>query len=103
MKKLTEKSGETLVETLCAMLIVTVVMLCLSTAIVSAARVNARVRDRDVSFRADDMAYSAPLSLTVKSENGTEKTYSVGEYMGSGRNDTAIYHYYGALPTNGGN
>lgn len=102
VKKLRAQSGETLIETLCALLIVVVVMLCLSTSIVSAARVNAQVKDRDVSFRTEDMAYSKSLTVTIQGGN-VSATYAVGEYVGSGNNNTASYHYYGALPKNGGN
>ena len=44
MKKLLSSRGETLIESLCAVLIVTLVMLFLSTAIATAARVNHQVR-----------------------------------------------------------
>lgn len=105
MKKRNSKSGETLVETLCAMLIVTVVMLCLSTAIVSAARVNAQVRQRDVAFHTEDMSYSGQLTMTVKDSSGREETFAVGEYVGSAdaEKNSATYRYYGAAPQNGGN
>ena len=50
MNKLREKSGETLVETLAALLVATLVLLFLSTAIVTAARINKKVKDTDTSF-----------------------------------------------------
>lgn len=51
MDKLRTKRGETLVETLAALLVATLVLLFLSTAIVTAARINKQVRDTDTSFR----------------------------------------------------
>ena len=44
MKKLLQKRGETLVESLVSILLVTFIMLFLSTAIVAAARINRQLR-----------------------------------------------------------
>ena len=51
MKKLQNRRGETLIETLTALLIATLVCLFLATAIVTGSRVNAKVRETDVSFQ----------------------------------------------------
>ena len=48
MRKLRTQTGETLVETLAAILVVALVFLFLATAIITASRVNAGVRDTDV-------------------------------------------------------
>lgn len=53
MKKLRSRRGETLVETLVSLLIVVLCLSFLATAIVTAARVNAGVRDTDVSVQYD--------------------------------------------------
>ena len=61
MRKLSDHSGETLVETLLAILVMLLVMLFLSTSIVTAQKVNATGRHVDTSF-----TYG-----TTESENGT--------------------------------
>ena len=53
MKKLLQKRGETLVESLVSILLVTFIMLFLSTAIVAAARINRQLRDTDISYKSD--------------------------------------------------
>lgn len=56
--RLTDISGETLIETLVATLIIALVMLMLCTAIVSAAKINASARDTGTSFNQDAPAGS---------------------------------------------
>ncbi len=65
MKKLRSQAGETLVETLTAILIVTLVFLFLTTAIVVASKVNAAVRSYDLSFSYDDAAPGASQTLIM--------------------------------------
>ena len=55
MKKMGSCRGETLVESLCAILVLTVVFLFLCGAVVSAARSNAQIKGADQSFRYEDM------------------------------------------------
>ena len=50
MKKLRTPAGETLVETLFAMLVITLALVMLAGAIVSAARVNSRTRELNTQF-----------------------------------------------------
>ena len=75
MKKLHCARGETLIESLCAILLVALVMLFLSTAIVTAARINFQVRDTDITFRTDG---ATEKDTTVKffDENGAELPYT---------------------------
>lgn len=54
LSKLRSASGETLVETLCSLLIITLSMMFLATALVSASRANAAFDADDVSFSMDD-------------------------------------------------
>lgn len=54
MKKLLENGGETLIESLVGILVVALVMLFLSTAVATAARINHKVRNTDVAFVSDD-------------------------------------------------
>lgn len=67
--RLTDISGETLVETLVATLIMALVMLMLCTAIVSAAKINASARDTGTSFNQGAAAGSAeevkPIGVSV--------------------------------------
>lgn len=50
MKRLCSKSGETLVETLLAMIIISFVFIFLAGSIVSAAKVNSGVKNEDTAF-----------------------------------------------------
>ena len=76
MKKLFSRRGETLVESLCAILVITVVFLFLCGAVVSAARSNAQIRGANQSFRYEDMEVSGTKNLVV---NGN--TYTVKEWV----------------------
>lgn len=69
-KKLRSQRGDTLVETLAALLIVVLTMAFLATSIVTAARINAGVRETDTSLRYDG---SAPVqgTLTITRQGGT--------------------------------
>ena len=83
MKKLQNRCGETLIETLTALLIATLVCLFLATAIVTGSRVNAKVRETDVSFQyAADGAAGNNLTLTVTGNGGTpvSETITVQEF-----------------------
>lgn len=71
MKKLHCAQGETLVESLCAILLVALVMLFLSTAIATAARINLQVRDTDITFRTDG-ATVENATIHFYDENGAE-------------------------------
>lgn len=83
MKKLQNRHGETLIETLTALLIATLVCLFLATAIVTGSRVNAKVRKADVSFQyVADGAAGNNLTLTVTGNGGTpvSETITVQEF-----------------------
>ena len=98
MKKLQNQHGETLIETLTALLIATLVCLFLATAIVTGSRVNAKVRETDVSFQyAADGTAGNDLTLTVTGIGGTliSETITVQEFTtSSDANNEAQYHYY---------
>lgn len=91
-KKLRSQRGDTLVETLAALLIVVLTMAFLATSIVTAARINAGVRETDTSLHYDG---SAPVqgTLTITRQGGTgtgstvNKSVSVYETEGG-------YRYY---------
>ena len=87
MKKRRSKAGETLVETLVSVLIAALAFALLSTAAVTAARINVSAR-QDLSFRySTATAAAAPETVTV---TGAGKTGSaaVTLYESNG------YHYY---------
>ena len=80
-KKLCSRRGETLVESLCAILVITLVFVFLCGAIVSAARANKQVRDSNQSFTFDyETQDGQELKMTV-SDGFTESTYPVTEYV----------------------
>ena len=65
MKKLKSTRGETLVETLVSLLIIVLTFAFLTTSAITAAKINAKVRQRDVSFRYSD-AGSAHIHFKSK-------------------------------------
>ena len=87
MKKLHSSRGETLIESLCAVLIVTLVMLFLSTAIATAARINHRVRTTDTSFQTGGTA--TPNRTVTVTVGGTTYTGKATTYK-----TTNGYRYY---------
>ena len=92
-KKLRSQRGDTLVETLAALLIVVLTMAFLATSIVAAARINAGVRETDTSLHYDGNAAPVQGTLTITRQGGTgtgstvNKNVSVYETEGG-------YRYY---------
>lgn len=92
-KKLHSQRGDTLVETLAALLIVVLTMAFLATSIVTAARINAGVRETDTSLHYDGSAVPVQETLTITRQGGTgtgsavRKSVSVYETEGG-------YRYY---------
>ena len=92
MKKLSSHRGETLVESLCAILVITVVFLFLCGAIVSAARSNAQIKGANQSFRYEDMeaadtekvlvvnGHSYPIKEWVTKPKGQDTEYAATIY-----------------------
>ena len=93
MKKLwREQRGETLVETLCAILVISLTTLFLTTAIVSSGRINKQNAEQDSSFH---ISAESPtnIEVTIKSESGTEYKLPAQLYQ-SGEDDGFVYRYY---------
>ena len=92
MRKLRDTRGETLVETLCAILIIALTFGFLTTATVSAARINAQVRARDVSFQyvQENAANHESAKVTLKRGTSSISSTDVDLYTSNG------YHYYRA-------
>ena len=95
MKKLRSHRGDTLMETLVALLIVVMTMGFLATAIVTAARVNAGVRDTDTAVHYRDDAQAAEKAMTVTQQSGTGTGGSVSKrvYVYEAENGYRYYTY----------
>ena len=89
--RLTNISGETLVETLVATLIMALVMLMLCTAIVSAAKINASAKDTATSFNQGAAADSPEVEVKVQIEHA-DTTKSLVPVTGKTQNGY-IYYY----------
>lgn len=93
MKKLRDQRGETLIETLCALLIATLAIGFLATGITSSANMNAAVRDK---AKENVVTYSTrqkqEQTLTVNITcAGVRKSFTVEEYTYD--NDYRSYSY----------
>lgn len=86
-KKLRSQRGDTLMETLAALLLVVLTMAFLATSLVTAARINAEVRQSDTALKYDD-AEGETKTLTITRENNSvTKSVTVYETKGG-------YRYY---------
>lgn len=86
-KKLRSQRGDTLTETLAALLLVVLTMAFLATSLVTAARINAGVQQTDTALKYDD-AVGEKKTLTITRENNSvEKSVTVYETKGG-------YRYY---------
>lgn len=94
MKKLRSSQGETLVESLCAILVITVVFLFLCGAIVSAARSNAQIKGANQSFRYEDMAESGTKTLVVNGNSYTVKEWVTQEDTTDQEYAATVYRRY---------
>lgn len=94
MKKLLQKRGETLVESLVSILLVTFIMLFLSTAIVAAARINRQLRDTDISYKSDQDRTASAGTLTVEGDNQVTVTSPILVYQSE---NGYVYYRYGEV------
>lgn len=86
-KKLRSQRGDTLMETLAALLLVVLTMAFLATSLVTAARINAGVRQTDTALKYD-AADGETKTLTITRENNSvTKNVTVYETTGG-------YRYY---------
>lgn len=88
-KKLRSQRGDTLMETLAALLLVVLTMAFLATSLVTAARINAGVRQADTALKYDNSTErSGTLTITLDKSNSTaHKDVTVYEAEGG-------YRYY---------
>lgn len=86
-KKLRSQRGDTLTETLAALLLVVLTMAFLATSLVTAARINAEVRQTDTALKYDAAdGKTKPLTIT-RENNSVTKNVKVYETKGG-------YRYY---------
>ena len=95
--RLSNTNGETLVETLVATLIMALVMLMLCTAIVSAAKINARAKDTATSFNQGAAASTPDVAVNVTIVHEDNSTSPVQGVAGKPQNG---YIYYSAKQSN---
>ena len=88
-ERLKNRLGESLAETLVALLIAALAVMMLAAAIVSAARINAGLKNEDVAFRKAQTPTSSSVSLTM--DNGTPVSVTVNVY--ETQNDYVYYEY----------
>ena len=87
-KKLRSQRGDTLMETLAALLLVVLTMAFLATSLVTAARINAGVRQTDTALKYDNSTESlGTLTITRQTDRPVEKNVTVYETTGG-------YRYY---------
>ena len=99
MYKLRNTQGETLVETLVALLIATLVMLFLATSVVVATNINEKVSGTDISFNyATDTSDAKEITVTLTDKNNKEVgSATANEYT----DESGNYTYYKDSESNG--
>lgn len=78
-KKLRSQRGDTLTETLAALLLVVLTMAFLATSLVTAARINAGVRQTDTALKYDDDEGEKKTLTITRENNSVTKSVTVYE------------------------
>lgn len=99
-RKLKSNAGETLVETLFALLVVGLAMTMLVGAIMAAARVNKGARDLDTSFQATNNPGSGVNVTVIHTKHNTVPNTLVPVTVYQ-TNDQNHYYYYTSVPSAG--
>ena len=94
MKKLRDKRGETLIESLVSVLIAALAFAFLATAAVSAEKINAKTRNTDVSFRYTSTSETDPAQKTTSAAAQVSLKGS-GAIPLQGSGDVTLYTYNG--------
>ena len=91
--KLQEKSGETIVETLVTMLILSLAVLMLAGAVITAARINKKADNTGTAFSVEDASITngSSVIITDSSQTGTEDKITVPVTLYKTKNN---YQYY---------
>ena len=87
-KKLRSRRGDTLAETLAALLLVVLTMAFLATSLVTAARINAGVRQTDTALKYDDDEGEKKTLTITRENNSVTKSVTVYETEGGYRDYT---------------
>ena len=90
--RLKQKTGESIAETLVAVLIMAVAFLMLTGAVVTAARINNRIKNADVSFAAGTSEEPSPSKVTI-SLDGIAAEVEVTVYQTETENGYYYYYY----------
>ena len=94
MRKLKSKSGETFIETLTALLIASLVLAFLTTAIVVGAKINNKIKTTDTSFLYPEETKDNRTQLTVTITADSDRTEKGFAEVYSYTDDSGYYHYY---------
>ena len=86
-QKLRSQRGDTLMETLAALLLVVLTMAFLATSLVTAARINAGVRQTDTALKCDNATESSGTLTITRGNSSVTKSVTVYETEGG-------YRYY---------
>ena len=92
-RRLKDESGETLVETLISVLIISAVFLMLCTAIVTAANINARATSIDSTFNAEAAEPTDAGQHTLKIGVGTDSPVDGDEFTAYTQNGYIFYEH----------
>lgn len=84
------KKGETLVEALCALGILSLVMFAFPNILVSANKMNKTVKDEDMSYNAKT---DNPVNVTVMIKEASEQEFEYGYNRTKGYIDNEFYYY----------
>lgn len=96
MKKLRTQSGETLIETLAALVIALLCLAFLATSLLAAGRINAGMRDTDTAVRYDGADSAEAAQVTVSTGRGTGRvSYEVPVTKHTTDNGYRYYSYAG--------
>lgn len=91
IKKLKSSAGETLIETLCALLIVVLAMTMLAGAIVSAARVNKGAEELNTAFLTSKTKPVTAVTVTVDRTGGADTSIFVNAFKTEDDNEYCYY------------
>lgn len=102
MRKLRNNRGETLIETLAALLIATLVLMFLSIAIVTAAKINSKLADIDTPLSYEGKKQDGEVTVTIYDESNSKiGDVKVQQYTTVNEDSEETYKYYKEVSGNG--
>ena len=93
MKKISSKKGESIAETLVAMMIVAMSLTILAGAIVTSARVNSKIKNQEQAFIHDSADTTGTGTVNI-SGNNSGKDISIGIDVNLHKSEGDRYYYY---------